>query len=42
MIRHFGKEIVAGRVHAPESDPKVDTLWLKLYKVDPTPLPVLI
>ena len=31
-LRHFGKEIIANRLQVRQDDPKVDTLWLKLYK----------
>ena len=33
FVRHFGREIISGHLHIPSNDPKVDTLWLKLYKV---------
>ena len=32
LPRHFGKEIIASRVHAKLEEEKVQTLWLKLYK----------
>ena len=32
LFRHFGKEIIASRVHATPEEEKVQTLWLKLYK----------
>lgn len=31
-LRHFGKEIIASRVHATPEEEKVQTLWLKVYK----------
>ena len=31
--RHFGKEIIARLMGYEESDERVQTLWLKLYKV---------
>ena len=31
--RHFGKDIIARRISYEESDERVQTLWLKLYKV---------
>lgn len=31
--RHFGREIIANHLQLALDDPKVDTLWLKLYKV---------
>ena len=31
--RHFGEEIIADRLGTTVKDPKVMTLWLKLYKV---------
>jgi hypothetical protein len=33
MSRHFGQEIVADRAQLSQSDAKVETLWLKMYKV---------
>lgn len=30
--RHFGKQIIANRLQLSEDEPKVETLWLKLYK----------
>ena len=33
MCRHFGQEIIANKLGASIEDPKVMTLWLKLYKV---------
>ncbi|KAJ3485568.1 hypothetical protein NLI96_g4883 [Meripilus lineatus] len=32
VYKHFGQEIVANRLDVPTEDPKVDTLWLKMYK----------
>jgi len=32
VYKHFGKEIIANRLHASPEDEKVQTLWLKLYK----------
>jgi len=31
--RHFGKEIIANRMKLSVTDPKVDVIWLKMYKV---------
>jgi hypothetical protein len=31
--RHFGKKIIAKRTGMDEEDPKVEILWLRLYKV---------
>jgi hypothetical protein len=33
MYRHFGKKIIAKRTGMSEEDPKVEILWLRLYKV---------
>jgi hypothetical protein len=33
MNRHFGKKIIAKRTGMSEEDPKVEILWLRLYKV---------
>jgi len=33
--RHFGKKIIAKRTGMSEEDPKVEILWLRLYKVSP-------
>lgn len=33
--RHFGREIIASRLKTTPDDSRVDTLWLKLYKVRP-------
>lgn len=30
--RHFGKEIIANTLQISPQDPKIETLWLKLYK----------
>ncbi len=30
--RHFGKEIIANRLQTRQDDPKIETLWLKLYR----------
>ncbi|KAF5374485.1 hypothetical protein D9615_009046 [Tricholomella constricta] len=30
--RHFGREVVANTVQLPLDDPKVETLWLKVYR----------
>ncbi|GBE77911.1 GAMM1 protein [Sparassis latifolia] len=32
VYKHFGQEIIASRLLAEVDDPKVETLWLKLYK----------
>jgi uncharacterized UPF0160 family protein len=32
VYKHFGKEVIANRIQAPPDDPRVMTLWLKLYK----------
>ncbi len=32
LCRHFGKQIIANRLQMGEDEPKVETLWLKLYK----------
>ncbi|EPT04302.1 hypothetical protein FOMPIDRAFT_1021967 [Fomitopsis schrenkii] len=32
VYKHFGKEIIASRVHASPEEEKVQTLWLKVYK----------
>ncbi|TFY69783.1 hypothetical protein EVJ58_g227 [Rhodofomes roseus] len=32
VYKHFGKEIIANRLHASPEDEKIHTLWLKLYK----------
>ncbi|KAI0732370.1 GAMM1 protein [Fomitopsis betulina] len=32
VYKHFGKEIIASRVHATPEEEKVQTLWLKVYK----------
>ncbi|TRM66354.1 metal-dependent protein hydrolase [Schizophyllum amplum] len=32
VYKHFGKEIIASRTQLPIDDPKVETLWLKLYE----------
>ncbi|KAI0322707.1 metal-dependent protein hydrolase [Amylostereum chailletii] len=32
VYKHFGREIIANRFQLSLDDPKVDTLWLKLYK----------
>lgn len=36
MHRHFGKKIIAKRTGMTEEDPKVEILWLRLYKVCPS------
>jgi uncharacterized UPF0160 family protein len=33
LFRHFGREIIASQLQLTLGDPKVDGLWLKLYKV---------
>jgi hypothetical protein len=38
MERHFGKEIIANRAGLSGDDPKVEMLFLKMYKVHPNPL----
>ncbi|KAI0932232.1 hypothetical protein AcV5_004489 [Taiwanofungus camphoratus] len=32
VYKHFGKEIIANRLQLQPDEPKVETLWLKLYK----------
>ncbi|KAJ3508940.1 hypothetical protein NLJ89_g5486 [Agrocybe chaxingu] len=32
VYKHFGKEVIATRTQLPLDDPKVNTLWLKMYK----------
>ncbi|EMD42031.1 hypothetical protein CERSUDRAFT_79631 [Gelatoporia subvermispora B] len=32
VYKHFGKEIIASRLRVSVDDPKVETLWLKLYR----------
>ncbi|KAL5482601.1 hypothetical protein ACEPAI_9195 [Sanghuangporus weigelae] len=32
IYKHYGKEIIASRLHLPADSPEVDLLWLKLYK----------
>lgn len=32
IYKHFGREIIANRTQLAQQDPKVDTLYLKLYK----------
>ncbi|KAL1951966.1 hypothetical protein VTO73DRAFT_1115 [Trametes versicolor] len=32
VYKHFGKQIIANRLQLREDEPKVETLWLKLYK----------
>ncbi|KAJ7038169.1 metal-dependent protein hydrolase [Mycena alexandri] len=32
VFKHFGKEVIANKTQLPADDPKVTTLWLKLYK----------
>lgn len=32
VYKHFGKEVISHRTKLPREDPKVDLLWLKLYK----------
>ncbi|EIM92455.1 metal-dependent protein hydrolase [Stereum hirsutum FP-91666 SS1] len=32
VYKHFGREIIANRLQVALDDPKVETLWLKLYK----------
>ncbi|OJT12934.1 UPF0160 protein MYG1, mitochondrial [Trametes pubescens] len=32
VYKHFGKQIIANRLQMGEDEPKVETLWLKLYK----------
>jgi hypothetical protein len=31
--RHFGQEVIANKTQLPVTDPKVNVLWLKLYRV---------
>jgi hypothetical protein len=33
FLRHFGKEVIVNRTKLSPENPKVDILWLKLYKV---------
>ena len=33
--RHFGKEIIATQIGVETDHPKVQVLWLKLYRVNP-------
>ncbi|KAG8977171.1 hypothetical protein FRC05_002170 [Tulasnella sp. 425] len=33
IYKHYGKEIISGHLNLSPEDPKVETLWLKLYKV---------
>jgi len=32
VYKHFGKEVIANAVQLPINDPKIETLWLKMYK----------
>ncbi|KAJ7786345.1 metal-dependent protein hydrolase [Mycena metata] len=32
VFKHFGKEVIANKTQLPADDPKVTTLWLKMYK----------
>ncbi|RDX55883.1 GAMM1 protein [Lentinus brumalis] len=32
VYKHFGKEIIANRLQTRQDDPKIETLWLKLYR----------
>ncbi|KAF8898711.1 GAMM1 protein [Infundibulicybe gibba] len=32
VFKHFGKEVIANRTQIPVDDPKVNTLWIKMYK----------
>lgn len=32
VYKHFGKEVIANKTQLPADDPKVTTLWLKVYK----------
>ncbi|KAF7347808.1 hypothetical protein MVEN_01538300 [Mycena venus] len=32
VYKHFGKEVIANKTQLPADDPKVMTLWLKMYK----------
>ncbi|CDO71544.1 hypothetical protein BN946_scf184911.g14 [Trametes cinnabarina] len=32
VYKHFGREIIANRLQISQEDPKIDTLWLKMYK----------
>lgn len=32
IYKHFGKEIIANRLHLAADEPRVELLWLKLYK----------
>lgn len=33
FYRHFGREIISKQLQLSSDDPKVDSLWLKLYRV---------
>ena len=33
LCRHFGQEIVANIIQATAEDPRVELLWLKMYRV---------
>ncbi|KAJ7615280.1 metal-dependent protein hydrolase [Mycena polygramma] len=32
VFKHFGKEVIANKTQLPADDPKVTTLWLRMYK----------
>ncbi len=32
--RHFGKEVIQSVLNLEANDPKIDALWLKIYKVN--------
>ncbi|KAF9015222.1 metal-dependent protein hydrolase [Cyathus striatus] len=32
VYKHFGKEVIANRINLPIEDPKVELLWLKMYR----------
>jgi len=32
IYKHFGQEVIANKTQIPIQDPKVNTLWLKMYK----------
>jgi len=33
VYKHFGKEVIANRIQLAPDDPKVNLLWLKMYRV---------
>ncbi|TFK41131.1 metal-dependent protein hydrolase [Crucibulum laeve] len=32
VYKHFGKEVISNTINIPINDPKVETLWLKMYR----------